>query len=493
VSIPIIHEPGRDISIASVVDVAVVGGGCAGLAAAIAAARNGARVALVERLPYLGGCVTATLMSVFQQFRVGDQKAVEGIGMEIIRRLDERGGVDGVPGHHVEVDTEKFKVLCDDLVTDAGIELWLHTLGVFPLLEGDSITGIFIESKSGRQAIKARCVVDASGDGDIAARAGAPFEMGRNSDGRIQPASVNFHVSNVDLKQLRGYYTEHPEDIFFGRLVEQARRANDFPISRNKVAFHMVRPWGEVGGLNVVRVFIKDPTDARQVTAAEVEARRQVYVAAEFLRKYVPGFANCQVSYIGAQIAPRESRRIMGEYVLTEHDIIHAAVFEDVIAKFPCFLDLHSPTASDLRLVVPKPLHPQDDVVKMAHSTGDPNSFWERELYPAEAPSMHTYGKDQLTIADGAVFDIPYRSLVPLKIDNLLVSGRCISATHEAEAGVRYLAASFATGEAAGTAAAMAATSNTQPRQLAVAALQKRLVEKGTYLGEPAPTSIRGG
>jgi hypothetical protein len=478
-----VHEPAHDIPVASVVDVAVVGGGCAGLAAAIAAARNGARVALVERLPFLGGCVTATLMDVFWMFRAGERKAVEGIGMELLRRLKENGATDGQPGYRMWVDTEKFKVMCDQMVAESGIELWLHTFGAHPIMDVGAVVVLTIESKSGRQAIVAQVVVDATGDGDIAAWSGAAYEMGRLSDGRVQPVSNCFRVANVDFAAMREYYREHPDDIFFARLVKQAQEQGEFTIKRNRMVYHLLRPWGEVDSFNATRVFVADPTDVRQMTAAEVEARHQVYAVHSFLRKYVPGFAHSEVSYIGAQVACRESRRIIGEYILTENDVVRAARFTDVIAKFPCFMDVHNPAGNDVRLVHPKPERPDQDVVYLGLSAGDAASLWETMSKPAFMPGEQAYRADQLEIAEGATFDIPYRALVPLKVDGLLVAGRCISSTHEAVGAIRYLPASFATGEAAGTAAALSILANVRPRVLDVPALQKRLVERGAYLG----------
>lgn len=484
-NIATIREAAREIPVTAGVDVAVVGGGCAGLAAALAAARNGARVALIERLGFLGGCATATMMDVFWMYRAGDRKGVEGIGIEVLRRLKEQGGVDGEPGYRVYVDSEKLKVLADQMVVEAGVHLWLDTLGVTPVMEGEAVGGVIIESKSGRQAIRARVVVDASGDGDIAARAGSAFEMGRPEDGRLQPVSTSFRLSNVDFDGVRTYWTEHPEDVFFARLVEKAREAGDFTVARNAIVFHGVRPWGELTGINATRVFVKDPTDVRQMTAAEIEARRQVYEVADFLRKYVPGFANCEVSYIATQVAARESRRITGEYTLTETDVLESATFPDAIAKFPCFLDLHNPAGDDVRLVYPRPDHPGEDPSDLAWRSGG-DSMFEKMIRPAHTPKLRA---DVLQTAAGALFDIPYRALVPVKVERLLTAGRCISATHVAEASIRYFPASFATGEAAGTAAALAARSNVLPRKVDVSALRRQLIVQGAYLGEEALVS----
>ncbi len=382
VALDTIREEAREIPVVSSVDVAVVGGGAAGLAAAIAAARGGARVALVERLGFLGGCITATMMDVLWMFRAGDREGVEGIGMEILRRLKERGGVDGEPGYRVYVDSEMLKLLADDMVEEAGVELWLGTLGCWPIMEDGAVAGVVIESKSGRQAIRARVVVDASGDGDIAARAGARYEMGRPGDGRTQPVGNSFRLTNVDLEGVRSYYREYPEDIYFARLVKAARERGEFTVPRNAIILHGIRPWGELTGINATRVFVDDPTDARQMTKAEIEVRRQVYQVADFLRRNVSGFEKSEVSYIGTQISARESRRFIGEYVLTDEDVIGGATFPDAIAKHPCFIDLHSPSGNDIRFVYPKPERAEDDASYLAFTSGDPNSRFETLIQP---------------------------------------------------------------------------------------------------------------
>lgn len=194
----------------------------------------------------------------------------------------------------------------------------------------------------------------------------------------------------------------------------------------------------------------------------------------------MPGFKECEVSYIATQVAPRESRRIEGAYTLTEDDVSTGATFPDAVARFPCFLDIHNPSGIDTRLMYPRPDNPEDDPVYLAWRSGDPNSCFETGIRPARLSGG--YSIDPVRTASAAVFDIPFRCLVPVQVEGLLTSGRCISATHVALASVRYLAASFATGQAAGTAAALAALGNVRPRQVDATALRRRLVEQGAYL-----------
>jgi hypothetical protein len=331
-------------------------------------------------------------------------------------------------------------------------------------------------------------LIDASGDGDIAYRAGCKYEQGREADGLVQPVSTSFKMTNINMDEVRSYYKDHQNDIFFSELVKVARAAGDFKVARDGIIMHGVRPWGEFTGINATRVVIKDPTNVKMLTWAEQEGRRQVYAVRDFCRKYVPGMQNCEVSYIATQIAARESRRFMGSYVVTLEDVVKGRTFPDAIAKSPCFIDFHNPKGSDTWLYYPKRATPDEDVLWMAKrsSPDGMGSEFEREIAPAriagELPPM-------VKVAEGVTFDIPYRSLVPLQIDGILTSGRCISCSSEAEGSIRDLPISFATGEAAGTAAAMATKGNIQPRDLDVPALQKQLASQGAYLGDEVAVS----
>lgn len=476
-----ITEPSREIPVAVEVDVVVVGGGCAGVSAALAAARSGAKTALVERLGFLGGCATATMMDVFWMFRAGPQiPAVEGVGMEVLRRLKERGGVDGEPGCRAYVDSEMLKVLYDDMMKEAGVDLWFHTLGVRPIQEGNAVKGVIIESKSGRQAILAKAVVDASGDGDIAWQAGAAYEMGRPADGKVQPVSTSFRLANVDLAAFQEYIRQNPDELSLRKIIAQARAAGDYDVPREYMSLHGIRPWGDFTGINATRVHLEDPTDVKQFTVAEIECRRQVYAVADMLRKYAPGFANCEVAAIATQAAARESRRFIGGYVLSQQDILTGARFPDAVAVSPCFTDIHNPAGPTG--FMPFPAHPVtgESMYRECRDSGDPDSNWD--TYTRGASPVKPHKMDPKYQPTGTLYDIPYRTLVPLEIDRLLTAGRCISCDNFAAGSVRYFSVSFATGEAAGLAAALSAEQGIVPRQLDVRELQTALVASGGYL-----------
>jgi hypothetical protein len=430
----IVEQP-VEVPVAAEVDVVVVGGGVGGIAAAVAAARNGAKVALVERLGFMGGCATATMMDVMGEFQAGNTPAVAGIAMEVVWRLRDRGALEGTPGHRVYFDSEQLKVLADEMVLEAGVDLWLHTFGVKPVLEAGRVSGVFIESKSGRQAILAKYTIDISGDADIAYRAGAAWEIGRPEDGRLQPLTLNFMVGNVKREAVEDYYRDFRYgDPYFARLVRRAKRNGDFPIPRQEITHHRFTPGGNLTGLNVTRIQGKDPTNVKDLTESEILARKQIYQIAHFLRKYVPGFEQCEIAAIATQIAGRESRRVKGGYELTKEDIFGQRKFPDAIAKFPSFSDIHDPVGDKVTLV-----HPDE----------------------------------------GAMFDIPFRCLVPEKVDGILMAGKCISSTSYAAATIRRLSASMATGQAAGTAAALCAAQGIEARNMEVAALQAVLRLQG--------------
>ncbi len=456
-----ITEPGRQVEAISEVDVAVVGGGCAGLGAAIAAARNGAKTALIEQLGFLGGCITATHMDAFWMFRAGRHRAIEGLVIEMLGRVKQMGGLIGEPGGRCYVDVETFKLFCDRIIAETGIELWLHSQGVFPAMEGNAVRGVITESKSGRKAILAKAVVDGSGDGDIAYRAGAPSALGRESDGLTEPLGIGFRLSGVDVRKIRQYAAAHPDDKYFNSYVTKAKAAGDFPINRKRIMYHgWNEDTGEITGVNVVRIQHKDPTSTRDLTAAELEGREQIFKVEAFLRKYVPGFEKAQIAAIPTQVAPREGRRIIGGYVLTQQDIMKGSRFDDVVAVSPAFIDYHHPEGDGTTLVYP--------------GLGKQG---------AESETMETLFSDTV-FADAATYDIPYRCLLPNGVENVLTAGRCMSAEAVAVGSLRYLPISFATGQAAGTAAALAAKQGKSPRELDVEELQKTLVEQGMYLGE---------
>jgi hypothetical protein len=370
--------------------------------------------------------------------------------------------LDASPGHVLDTigyvskftpfDAEVYKYVAQEMVLEAGADLLFHTWIVgAPAINGH-ITGLEAVNKSGQQVISGDVYVDATGDADVAFFSGAQIAQGRDADGATQPMTMNFRLGGVDLDAVKAYMKAHPEEFYhtttFDRLdsIPYVTGVSGFsglwqkaklPIPRQGVLFFTgVRP-GEVG-VNTTRIIGLDATKAEDLTKAEIEGRRQVMMLIDFFRRWIPGFENCYLISLPPQVGIRETRRIVGEYVLTGDDVAHARRFPDVAARSAYPIDIHSPVDGGNETVD----------VRQAH-------------------------------------DIPYRCLLPKGVDNLLAAGRIISVTHEAFAAIRVTPPVFAIGQAAGTAAALAVRSGLAPRNVSVRTLQELLVAQGASLAIP--------
>jgi FAD-dependent oxidoreductase family protein len=447
-------------------DVLVVGGGPAGIAAAVASGRTGARTVLVERFGFLGGNATAGLVGPFMTSYSldGKEQLIRGVFEELVERAEQLGGaihparVEGgsefsgfiTYGHHrvTPFDPEAVKLVAAEMCLEAGVELRLHTFMVDTIVEDGSVAGVIVASKSGLEAIRAKVTVDCSADADIAARAGVPFHQGREADGLTQPMTLFFRIANVDDEKVKAYIAAHPEDPRpFASIVRAARERGEFPIPREGIGLYRT-PQPGIWRINTTRLQRLDGTNVLDLTRAEIEGRRQVMFLLKFFRERCPGLENCTLLDTAATIGVRETRRIVGEYTLTAEDLATGREFEDVIALCGYPIDIHSPTGSG--------------------GTMTPEQFQMANVY-----------------------QIPYRCLVPVKVDQLLVAGRCVSATHEALGAIRVMPPSFAMGQAAGTAAALAAAEGVPPRRVPVRWLQEHLVDSGAYLGERVTREVR--
>ena len=448
-----IREPAREVPVVREVDVLVCGGGPAGIGAALGAARTlhggrRPRVLLVERYGFLGGVGTAALVCSFGGFHDRVRPVIGGVFGELRDALHRAGALVRTDGGNEAYHPEAYKQLAVERLLEAGVELRLHTYVVDAVVSRGEIEAVLVESKSGRQAITARRYVDATGDGDLAARAGVPYDLGRPSDGLMQPPTMMYLIGGVSFERAAAAQPELVRRDADGRPyfaltglrpeVAAARAAGELRIPRDHVSAVFQVPWLEgVCGVNYGRVLRVDGTDADDLTRAEIEGRRQVGDGLAFLKRTVPGFERAQLLATAPQIGIRESRRIRGRYVMTRDDITTHRQFDDVVAQGCWMLDIHQPDS-------------------------DRTEFYR--------------------LPPGAHYDIPYGSLLPLDVNNLLVAGRCISASHEALGAFRIQAICMAIGEAAGAAAGLSLAAACAPATLDVPCLQRHLEAQGAIL-----------
>ena len=451
----------RRVPVAHRADVLVIGGGPAGIGAAVGAAKSGAQVVLVERYGFLGGNATASLVGPFMTaFSAdGQTQVVRGVFDALVRRMEAMGGAIHPsevragearsaymkPGHTgvTPFDPEAMKLASAELCLEHGVRLRLHTSFVDPIVQADVVHGAILHSKEGLQAVKAEVTVDCSADADVAYRAGVPFVQGRASDGLTQPMTMFFRVGNVQREAVDAYFRAHPEEIeqrmAFSSCIRAAQAAGDYAPPRERLSLYE-SPQEGVWRVNATRILGTDGTRVADLTRAEIEGRRQVFQILGFLQRWVPGFERCVLIDTGAQVGVRETRRIVGEYTLTEDDLATGRDFDDTIAFAAYPMDIHDPKGA---------------------GGGVSNRGETANMY-----------------------QIPFRCLVPRGVERLLVAGRCVSATHEALGAIRVMPPSFAMGEAAGTAGALAAQEGVPPRRVPVGWLRDTLREHGVYLGE---------
>ncbi|HEY0944016.1 MAG TPA: FAD-dependent oxidoreductase [Opitutaceae bacterium] len=448
-------------------DVVVVGGGVSGSVAAIAAARLGARVLIVEEHGFLGGSLTAMGVGPMMSFHnpAGEQ-VVRGIPDEIVERLKARGASLGhIPDTTTYCSTvtpfesEELKIELESLFIEAGGHLLFHTLLAAAESEDRRLTRILVCNKAGLSAIRARVFIDGTGDGDLAARAGVPFHKGRAEDGAAQPMTMNLKLANVDTETVRRYAIGHPDDFLWHPLgpEEALRRLQTSPrlsLAGYIKAWHAARERGEVDVprdqvlffetpvpgvvvVNTSRITGLDATDPFQLSRAECLGRRQCAQIFNFLRKHAVGFEKAIRMDTAAKIGVRESRHVQALYQLTAEDVLSARPFEDAIALGGYPIDIHSPSAAT---TVTTRLQPKTK------------------------------------------YQIPLRSLLVGDPANLVVAGRCIGATHEAAAAFRVTPISMAIGQGAGVVAAEAAARGVAPAEVPFAAVRQRLLAQGACL-----------
>jgi hypothetical protein len=441
---PFIHEPERRVPVFGEYEVVVLGGGPAGIAAAAAAAGHGHKTLLVERYGFLGGMGTAAGVTNFCGLHAnwhGEHKqVVHGVADQLLTRIDRIGGLNAphiVFGKIMAqaYDTAAYKCAADDLLLAKGAQIIFHALAAgVRMASPDRIDALFAETKSGRQAILGKIFIDCSGDGDLAAWSGAPFELGDGAGNMLYPTMM-FRLNGVDPNAASEASRTIPD------LMDAAEQRGE-KFSRKGA---IVRPQKNSAEWRVNATQIKsangralDGTDAQELSAGEIEGRRQALAFFNFLRRDVPGFGNSYIVDMPPQLGIRETRRLSGEYQLTGRDVLSCADFPDSIG------------------VNGWPIE--------AHVAGNVEWRWQQ---------AGSRGFNQL----------PYRMLLPRRMRNLLVAGRCASMSHEGQSAARVSGSCFVMGEAAGTAAHLALTLNKDPTAVPADVLQKTLQSQGAFLG----------
>lgn len=462
-------EPAHELPVLAETDVLIVGGGSAGSAAAIASARQGAKTLLIEQQGFLGGTSTGALVTPMMANHLQHQPLNQGIYLEVLQQLLASGDADIYKdGNAGWFNPEMLKLVLEEMAVSAGVELFYHIDCADAIVRGQTLEGVVIETKSGRGVIRAHCTIDASGDADVATRAGVPMVVGRPDTGANQPMALRFMLGHVDLGRAQAFFEtlgdfdftpseRNPEIPLWTTACTWDKDWPLKPLFEKAVAAGVLHPDdaiyfqiftvpgrpGEVA-FNCPRFDeLTNSLDFRQRNAVQVQGKRSIVRLWNFCKTYLPGFEKSYIVQIAPMIGIRESRRIVGEYVLTSEDFFAARKFPDAIARNNYPIDIHS-----------------------RDKTG----------------GMHF-------MKAGDYHEIPYRCLVPLEIDQLLVAGRCLSADFSAQGAVRIIPNCYAMGQAAGIAAALSVQQRKPPRSLDTELLIATLKRQDALTAVPAPAA----
>ncbi len=436
-------------------DIIVAGGGPAGVAAGIAAARNGAKVLLLEKHGFLGGMATAASVPAFCPFSDGEKAVIQGIGLEVLERMKGaqnwqdpfRDRQESVKWEYdwVPIDPEVLKRVLDEMVVASGCGILLHAAVSDLQVEDGAVKAVVVADPWSNRTIRCRYLIDCTGDADLVVKAGGECEYG-DERGLVQAVTLCFRLANINLERFMAYARENGENGNLAKAVARAKADGEFPFDEKHVCGFAIQNQG-MAGLNFGHVYEIHPLQAEDLTRAEIESRKRLPAMLTFLKKYVPGLEDAVLASSGPALGVRETRRIVGEYRLTKQDYYDRRVFEDTIARYAYPLDVHAATPGEVVYQ-----NDRDEYISSKYRAGE------------------SYG-------------IPYRALLPKGLKNVIVAGRPLAADRAMHGSFRVMPACFATGQAAGTAAAICAGEALELRAIDIPRLQKRLKAQGAYLG----------
>jgi hypothetical protein len=405
---------------------------------------------VIEQAGFFGGMATLAQVPTFCPYSDGQGPIVGGIGLEVLRTMQSRmwdsGFQDGAVADldWIAIDPEVLKRVLDDVVFGSGAEVLFYSTLVAAHADAGQVTAIDVVNKGGVQRLEANIFVDCTGDADLVAMAGGEYEMG-DEEKRVQAVTLCFRVAGVDVERYRAYRAAEGEDGNLRVAVQRARDADDFPFEEKNVASFKIQSHG-VAGLNFGHVYNVDPLNPQDLTRGEREARAQIPALTRFLQKWVPGLEQCEVVSSGPRIGVRESRRIIGEYRLTKQDYLQRASFPDSIGRYSYPIDIHAASPRDILFD-----ESQDDYYRLVYKPGES-------------------------------YSVPFRAMLPKGLRNVVVAGRTLSADRAMHGSFRVMPSCYATGEAAGTAAALATSQSVALRDLNIERLRETLASAGAIL-----------